>query len=339
MRGDEPTAGLPPSVAEKVFRVREIAEDRHRKMPELEERQAANQARGEAQRRLDRLLGHPHESFGGSGSGFGLRQDDVRVVQQRRVLQEATMMAERLAARYEAASAEWQPAARTRHAIDTMLRNRRHGTTFAEYVAEPRLAKGEDILGACDRLARRCRELRADAHRVESAPFPLSHARTRLVEAIDRLAKAPNVSALIEHEAGDIWWPRTTVQSQVFNVDGRPIAFAETPDALGLLAWTLRDTLIKQMDGLLAEESDDANALSLADRQKQGLQIQSDLAAVEYDLAAMVWRGLDDRLPVWFDGDQSAMTVIGAQLVTQLATNGGSSPEHAGYEILGPGRR
>ena len=64
--GDEPTAGLPPAVAEKVFRVREIADSRHRASPETTERQAANTNRGDAQRRLDRLLAHPH------AGGFGL---------------------------------------------------------------------------------------------------------------------------------------------------------------------------------------------------------------------------------------------------------------------------
>ena len=207
--GDEPTAGLPPSVVEKVFRIRENSETWHRQLPETTERQAANTARGDAQRRLDRLLAHPHDG------GFGLDPaTDMRVIMQRRVLADATMAAERLDAHYQAARQEFQIAARTRAAIDTMLRNRRHGTAFAEYVAEPKLTKNEDILAGVARLERRCRELRADAHRVESAPYPLSHARSRLVEIIERLAQAPNVSALIEHAAGEIAWPTRSVQSQ-----------------------------------------------------------------------------------------------------------------------------
>ncbi|MFZ0853254.1 MAG: hypothetical protein WAO08_29155 [Hyphomicrobiaceae bacterium] len=85
------------------------------------------------------------------------------------------------------------------------------------------------------------------------------------------MAQTPNVSALIEHEAGEVWWPTRSVQSQVLNVEGRPVAFAEIPDVLATLAWAIKETLIKQLDGLLTEESDDANALSVADRQKQGM--------------------------------------------------------------------
>ena len=188
--GDEPTEGLPPSVAEKVFRIREIADARHRALPETTERQAANTARGDAERRLDRLLAHPHDG------GFGLDPaTDMRVIVQRRVLADATTTAERLDARYQIARQEFQVAARTRTAIDTMLRNRRHGTAFAEYVAEPKLAKGETILDAVTRLERRCRELRADLHRCESAPYPLSHARARLVETVERFGAGAECTA------------------------------------------------------------------------------------------------------------------------------------------------
>ena len=119
-----------------------------------------------------------------------------------------------------------------------------------------------------------------------------------------------------------------SVQSQVLNVNtdaGRPIAFAEIEAVIPTLAFLFGDLIIQKLDGLLTEEADEASALSIPDRQRQAVQIQSDLLAVEYDLAAMVWRGLDEKLPCWFDGDQNPMTVIGAQIVTHLAVNGGGS--------------
>ena len=105
---------------------------------------------------------------------------------------------------------------------------------------------------------------------------------------------------------------------------GRPIAVAESEAIIPTLAWLFPDVMVERLDGLLAEESDDANALSVADRQK-GAQMAGDLLAVEYDLGAMVWRGLDEKLPCWFADDQNPMTVIGAQLVTHLAVNGSGS--------------
>jgi hypothetical protein len=135
------------------------------------------------------------------------------------------------------------PAARTRAAIDTTLRNRRHGTAIVAYDGPPpTLLKGEDILAAVSRLERRCRELRADVRRIASAPLPLSHARERLGEMVATWARAgsPNVSQLIEHEHGGVAWPTRSLQSTVLNASpetGRPIAFAEIEPVIPTLAW------------------------------------------------------------------------------------------------------
>jgi len=49
-----------------------------------------------------------------------------------------------------------------------------------------------------------------------------------------------------------------------------------------------------------------------------------------------VWRGLDNRLPVWFAAETSTIAIVGAQVVTHLATNGGgSSYGHGAIEIIG----
>jgi hypothetical protein len=89
------------------------------------------------------------------------------------------------------------------------------------------------------RLERRCRELRSDAHRVGSAPFPSSYSKERMREIVQTWAQqgAPNVSALIEHEHGEIAWPMRTLQSRVFNAEGpRPNAFAEIEAVIPTLA-------------------------------------------------------------------------------------------------------
>jgi hypothetical protein len=91
-----------------------------------------------------------------------------------------------------------------------------------------------------------------------------------------------------------------TLQSQIFNAEGqRPIAFAEVPDLVATPTWLFPDAMLKRLDGMLAEEADDASALSIAERQTQSAQIAGDLLSVERDLAALTWRGLDEGLPVW----------------------------------------
>ena len=56
--------------------------------------------------------------------------------------------------------------------------------------------------------------MKADLHRIESAPYPSSYAKERMREQIEALAQqgAPVVSSLIEHDREMFWgfrsWPR-----------------------------------------------------------------------------------------------------------------------------------
>ena len=62
--------------------------------------------------------------------------------------------------------------------------------------SEPKLLKGEVVLDRADWLRSRCRELRADAHRIRSAPFPSGYAKGQMRAQIDALAMqgAPDIS-------------------------------------------------------------------------------------------------------------------------------------------------
>jgi hypothetical protein len=95
------------------------------------------------------------------------------------------------------------------------------------------------------------------------------------------------------------------------------------------LAWLFDDLMVKRLDAMIAEEADDAAALSITDRQRQAAQIQGDLLSVERDLAWFVWAGISQGLPVWF-GDISPAAILGAELVTlPVGDRPESSPEHA----------
>lgn len=143
-----------------------------------------------------------------------------------------TLAAQRLNARCERTNAASQVALRTRTAVEAWLKNRPGGTTIEDWVGpDPKPAKSEDIITTVSRLERRTRELRADLHRVESAPFPSSYGKERMREIVLTWARAgaPNVSALIEHEHGEIAWPMRTLHSTVFNAEGpRPIALPKS---------------------------------------------------------------------------------------------------------------
>jgi len=44
----------------------------------------------------------------------------------------------------------------------------------------PKLLKGESITDAIERIRHRGRELKADLHRIRSAPYPSEHARAKM---------------------------------------------------------------------------------------------------------------------------------------------------------------
>ena len=53
-------------------------------------------------------------------------------------------------------------------------------------------------------------------------------------------------------------------------------------------------------------------------------------------LAWFVWSGLGQGLPVWFPVGLGAAAILGAELISHLAVNSGSSPDHTTIEIVGP---
>jgi hypothetical protein len=94
--------------------------------------------------------------------------------------------------------------------------------------------------------------------------------------------------------------------------------------------------MIARLDALISEEADDKAALSTADRQRQAAQMQGHLLAIERDIAWLVWRGLDERLPIWFAADLNPAAILQCTLVMRpVVERRGSSPEHAGYNLFG----
>jgi hypothetical protein len=318
--GPDPIALLTPRAAERLRQLRLKASDLHAVMPEFADRYEANTARGDAERRLQRLLAHRSEG------GFALRENDPQVIETRRQLEKLADEARRLEERYEKRSEQWQSAARVVQAVESYLRDGMpSGTSLEDHASEvPKLLKGVTITDAIERYRRRGRELKADLHRVQSAPYPSSYAKAQMRAQIEALAVsgAPNVANLIEHDR-KIEWPTQTLQSSVYNTQVPAVAFAEMPDALALFAWTFKDQLIAALDGAIATEADDKAALSHEARQQQEAEVMGDLLAVERDESEMIWRGMAENLPVQHRSDCSILAILGCTLTTAPAVNGG----------------
>jgi hypothetical protein len=178
--------------------------------------------------------------------------------------------------------------------------------------------KGENgLLDAIENRRRRVRELRAAAHRIESAPFSSAHARAKIREEVEALATRgrPIVTEIIEHD-GSVIWPTLRLQGSIINAQAPSFVVTEVPDLLGLFAAVHGPALLKALDAFVDDEKDDAAALSHTERETRLSEVQQDQLATEYSEAALVWAAQAERLPVSHRSDCAAQCILQVRLVT-----------------------
>jgi hypothetical protein len=157
-----------------------------------------------------------------------------------------------------------------------------------------------------------------------------------LIEAL-AMRSAPDVTNLIEHDA-DLVWPTTRVTTEVHNAAAGAVGFHQATDTVGLLAWLMKDQIIKKLDAEIDGEADDAASLSHEERQRREAEAMSDLLDIERQEAALVWRAMDEKLPVEHRADISPQAVLGVALVTAPRALDGPSSWQQAFDIVGPGR-
>jgi hypothetical protein len=156
-----------PAAADKFRLLRLRASDSHAVVPRHEEIAESSMAKVAAADALKRLVSHPQEF------GFGLKPGDPRVTAAERNLAKATDTFDRLQELQAVRIASWQSASQALAACETWLKSGVPGGCTLEEPIEtepPKLNKGETVLDGIERLRRRCRELKADLHRIASAP-------------------------------------------------------------------------------------------------------------------------------------------------------------------------
>jgi hypothetical protein len=214
-----------------------------------------------------------------------------------------------------------------RNAEDWLRNGRPGGTVIIEAAAidvADVLKKGERLVDALERTRHRLRELDADRHRINSAPYPSVDAKKRLRDQIDSIANraVPDVSALVEHN-GELGWPRTeaVLPLVAMGKDGAIFGNAQgdVADVLGLFAWLHRPALLKALDGLIDSEADDDHAMSMTDREIKLAEIERDRLVIERQEAALVWHGQAQGESVEHRADASPAAVLGIALQTRAA--------------------
>jgi hypothetical protein len=331
----DPVDILPAAAAEKLLALRQRANDLHKMVPQFEELSEVNIARIKAQGELARLTNTAHDN------GFGLAPTDPRVVSAQRKVTKLNAEAQRLQERSEKRAQAWHTASRVLANVENWLGSGRPGDTQLESVeVEPvKLLKGEDLVGAIERLRRRGRELRADFNRIESAPYPSSHAKQRMREQVEILAQRgeANVAALIEHADGKLVFQRELLRVQLHNIRESPaaIGYGEAINPGALVAWLFKEALIKRLDAEIDSEADDKVALSPEAREEAQAEVMADLLAVERDECALAWQAQAQNLPCEHRPDIAPLAVLQCRLVTAPRVVPTITPELHSYAVAG----
>jgi hypothetical protein len=75
-------------------------------------------------------------------------------------------------------------------------------------------------------------------------------------------------------------------------------------------------------------------------RERQAAELQGDLLAIERDESFLVWIAQGHGMPAEHLSDCSPQAILGCQLISVPAVvSSGSSPQRAGYDLVGRRRR
>ncbi len=326
---------LPERAQDRLRKLRLRKDDAHAVIPMFEDIREANAAKVDAERALTRLTAHPSER------GFNLPPTDPRVIAQQRTVDKLTDDWKRLTELREVRSAQFQAAGAALANVETWLRHGvPGGCTLQDHETEvPKPTKGENgLLDQIEVRRRRVRELRADEHRIRSAPYPSAHAKAQMRQQIEQLAErgTPSVSRLVELD-GPLDFQTQRLTSEIQG-ERRQLGFTETADAVALICWLHRGAMIAKLDTEISTEADDGAALSHEARQKAEAEVMGDLLDIERQEAALVFAAWEHGLACEHRSDCSQLAILQVQLVSvPRAAPPPTSPEH-GYNIVG-GRR
>ncbi|MEZ2144933.1 hypothetical protein AAE026_21975 [Bradyrhizobium sp. DN5] len=247
--------------------------------------------------------------------GFDLGDDAPQVISERRTLEEKLAEQRRLTALNEARSTVYQRIGELVRNVEQAVAARPAGCIGQMVKIDLRAFKGS-ILDAIEARRQRCRELKADLHRVRSAPWPSDFVKQKMREQINRVAESgrPLVEQAVEHNE-QVSFPSQSHQVRIFNSDPAAIGYVELPNTLEVVFWLHRDELIASMERAVDEIADDQSALTEEQRRDAEAEIHVDLLAVEREECALVEIAQSQGLPADYRVDCDVRAILGFEWV------------------------
>lgn len=260
--------------------------------------------------------------------GPGLDDGDLQVQEVQRAIERHAAEMKRMTELNAARDAISMNLSRLFNRCEDFIRHRPRGTRIVE-VPQPEIAtvlkRNETPATALDRLRLRLRELAADLHRVNSAPYPSAYAKTRVRQMVEMRAQAPDLGGLIEHDA-EIRWPVTTVDLPLIAIgqNSSPVhgsARGEVIDMLAVLAWFDKPRLLDMLDAEIDDLADDGEAFSHEERQEKLAEIEVDRIAIERQECAVIKHMQREGMAVEFRSDTDPKAVLSVELETVVSND------------------
>jgi hypothetical protein len=290
-----PRQRLPEAAAEFVFALEGERSELGTALHALfEQQQELRVQRRDVSMRRELLVGRR-----GQG-GYGLPDDDQRVVDEDLRLARLDRELELLAKRHAAKSHALKVAAGLLGGIDSWLADTVGRTIVPHSGPVPQLRKSETFAQAIEARRRRVRELQSDLQKFEAAPRPSAVAKELIRKEVDRHAEIgkPQVESVVDN-GEPILWPITGVSRASHGVLKMPFTHTDNPfDGLAVLCWLHRDAIIEKLQADVDAVADDAIALTDADRARLIADAKADMLANERDEEVLVRQALAENLNV-----------------------------------------
>lgn len=156
--------------------------------------------------------------------------------------------------------------------------------------------------------------LDADLHEANSANYTRSEIKATMRAEIEALAEAGRVDVMgTVAYLGELRWPRTRLTTVDGGAPSTSMVFGT--DARAVLAWLHKDALLARLEAEIDEQTDDAAALSAADRARRMRDLRAEKLKAEQAEAALMFA--DGRRDFREDMDPRAILGVEGPATTE----------------------
>ncbi|MEY9131857.1 gas vesicle protein [Bradyrhizobium diazoefficiens] len=163
-------------------------------------------------------------------------------------------------------------------------------------------------------------ELFADLRELNAKPRPSAQVKKKARDLIEATAKPPHVLGAIDH-GENILWPtigihgNQYVQKELAGSDlvipSEAYSIGGTTDALGVLCFAFKDTLITAIEAEVDRYADDANAITDEERARGEAELRAKIILAEREEEHLIRLAEERELPFHRRGDADPRVVLG----------------------------